>query len=182
MLGSVSVFTASWQDSIWQKKVMRVMIRAARPGDAASLTELTFSSKRHWHYPEHYYDIWRNELTITPQYVEAHRVYVYEQGGIICGYYSLVTLVEELQVGTITIYRGTWLEHMFVHPDRLHTGIGTRLLGHLREACRARGVSLVRVLADPNARGFYEKSGWKYVEEHPSTIPGRTTPLLTLEP
>lgn len=156
------------------------MIRSARPEDAESLTELTFSSKRHWYYPEHYYDIWSSELTITEHYITSNAVYVYEQGETIAGYYSLVILGEDVHVGKIVICRGAWLDHMFVRPDLLSKGIGRQLTGHLCEVCRERGISIVRVLADPHARGFYEKTGWEYVEEYPSTLEGRATPLLTL--
>ena len=40
------------------------------------------------------------------------------------------------------------------------------------------GVSELRIFADPNAKGFYEKMGAEYLEERPSSIEGRTVSLF----
>jgi GNAT superfamily N-acetyltransferase len=75
---------------------------------------------------------------------------------------------------------GHWLEHMFVRPLDIGIGIGTELFSHLRRRCRENKIAALNILADPNARGFYEKMGCHYVQEVPSTIVGRTTPHLAL--
>ncbi|RJQ84641.1 MAG: GNAT family N-acetyltransferase [Desulfobacteraceae bacterium] len=59
-------------------------------------------------------------------------------------------------------------------------GIGTKLFDHLRQRCIAKGIKELGILADPNARGFYEKMGCRYQGEHPSTIMNRTTPFWQL--
>ena len=157
------------------------MIRAAETDDADRLTRLSFASKRHWGYPEHYLEIWRPELTITPRYIGDNIVNLSEEKGRITGYYSLVTLAAEVRVGAVALAKGTWIEHMFVDPVLLGNGIGTRLFNHLCLVCRRMEVPSFQVLADPNARGFYEKMGCRFLAEYPSTIEGRTTPLLRFE-
>ena len=156
-------------------------IRCARPEEAAVLTELSFAAKRYWGYPEAYLDQWRQELTISGTYIAEYTVYLYESGSIF-GYYSVVDLVEETTVGSIVLPAGTWLEHMFVRPSAIGNGIGTTLFRHMVAVCRNQGVSRLSILADPHARGFYEKMGCRYVREYPSSIPLRTTPLLELKP
>ena len=159
-------------------------IRKAIPEEAAWLTELSFASKAHWHYPQRYYRRWQQELTITAEYIETHDVYVCDDGSSPCGYYSLVILQEALAVSGIVLAAGVWLEHMFVHPDNIGQGVGTLLFTHMCRMVEKRGDRLIHLLADPHARSFYEKMGCVYQGECSSTIPGRTTPYLIcyLEP
>ena len=67
-----------------------ISIRQAHPDDSVDLTELSFLSKKHWNYPEKYFEIWRDELTITPEYIGKNRVFVAEREGEKVGYYSIV--------------------------------------------------------------------------------------------
>ena len=159
-------------------------IRRALPEEAAWLTELSFASKAHWHYPQSYYRRWQQELTITADYIESHDVFVCDDGSSPCGYYSLVVLEEAFTVSGVVLAAGVWLEHMFVHPDNIGQGVGTLLFNHMCRLVEARGDNLIHLLADPHARAFYEKMGCEYQGECASTIPGRTTPYLIydLEP
>lgn len=156
-------------------------IRKAVMGDEVELTELSFASKRYWPYPDHYYSIWRPELTITGDYLERNAVYLVEDGDTIVGYYSLVLLENDQQLLGQTLGRGYWLDHMFVRPDAIGRGIGKELFFHLCEWCRSKEIGSIQMLADPYARGFYEKMGCVYIREVPSTIEGRTTPLLIMD-
>ena len=92
------------------------------------------------------------------------------------GYYSLVELKEDTVVAGITLPRGYMLDHMFVLPEFMGQGLGTALFNHLKLTCRQKAIRQLGILADPHARGFYEKLGCQYCGEIPSTIPGRTTP------
>ena len=156
------------------------MIRHAETEDAHILTAISFRSKGYWGYPEEFYEIWRGELTITSGYIQANDVFVYEHKGEVMGYYSIVELKNDLYVSGIKLEKGFWLEHMFVDPPHIETGIGTQLFTHLQERCGCRGIERLGILADPNARGFYEKMGCAYQGEYPSTIENRTTPFLVL--
>ena len=48
---------------------MEISIRRALPTDALFLTSISFGAKRYWNYPEEYYEIWHDELTITKDYI-----------------------------------------------------------------------------------------------------------------
>lgn len=109
-----------------------------------------------------------------------NEVWVYETEGKVVGYYSLVRLESDLHLECITLQKGLWLDHMFLLPSVIGTGIGGAMMDHLKTICTERGFRRVDLLADPYARGFYEKMGCSYVEEVASTVAGRTTPHLTL--
>jgi maltose O-acetyltransferase len=156
------------------------MIRSANKEEAGALTEISFSSKGHWRYPREYLDIWENELTISPDYIEKNDVFVYEEDGVARGYYSIVELASDLEVSDAKITKGFWLHHMFIEPSHIGKGVGSRMFEHLREWCAAEGIEVLGILADPNAKGFYEKMGCEYVREFPSTIKNRTTPYFVL--
>ncbi len=157
------------------------LIRRATPGDEEELTALSFASKRYYHYPEHYYTLWQPELTLSRGYLERNSVYCAENNGRIIGYYALVLLEKELVIQEETLNRGYWLEHMFVLPEYIGSGLGRKLFSHFWDTCRTKNIRAVSLLADPHARGFYEKMGCVYLKECPSTIAGRTTPLLKID-
>jgi GNAT superfamily N-acetyltransferase len=135
------------------------MIRLATINDAETLTALSMQSKRHWKYPEAHYEHWRTELTVSPAYIEQNDVFVYERRGTIIGYYSLATLEKDTRVSGVSIEKGCWLDHLFVLPGYIGQGIGSTLFAHMARWCTAEGIAAVKILADPNSRGFYEKMG-----------------------
>ncbi len=154
------------------------MIRRANIIENKFLTEMSFDSKRYWNYPEKYFNIWDTELTITSDYISTNDVYVYEENDCIIGYYSIVDLKRDLIVSDIVIEAGTWLEHMFISPQSIRNGIGTKLFLDCIELCYSKSIVTLKILADPNSRGFYERMGCKFIKDYPSTIEGRTTPYL----
>jgi GNAT superfamily N-acetyltransferase len=156
------------------------MIRRAEIADAELLTQVSFASKGYWGYPESYFKVWARELTVSSDYINENDVFVYEAGGLVVGFYSMIQLHDDLDISGITLGKGFWLDHMFVKPESIGLGIGTHLFNHLDQRCKKIGVTQLGVLADPNARGFYEKMGCTYVKEYPSTIKNRTTPYLVL--
>jgi len=157
------------------------MIRPAKKEDAEILTKISYKSKGYWDYPQAYFEIWSNELTISTDYIKKNEVFVFELDGDIVGYYSLVELSENIEICGVTIGKGFWLEHMFIDPENIGSGIGTKMFNHLRDRCRSRGINELGILADPNSRGFYEKLGCVFKREYPSTINNRTTPYLQLK-
>jgi GNAT superfamily N-acetyltransferase len=157
------------------------MIRSAKRSEAGILTKISFESKGHWGYPKAFFDLWTDELTISSDDIQNNDVFVVEKEGAIVGYYSIVELTDDIDVSGIRINKGFWLEHMFIEPSSIGKGIGTKMFDHLRDRCRSRGITELGILADPNSKGFYEKMGCEYKGEYPSSIKGRTTPLLRLK-
>ena len=158
------------------------VIRAADPAEHQLLTVISFRSKSYWAYPEEYFQIWNDELTITPSYIQQNEVFVCELEEKVVGYYALVELTEALVFSGVELEAGLWLDHMFIRPESIGTGLGQTLFLHCRSRLSKREATRLNILADPNALGFYLKMGCVYCGDYPSSIPGRTTPRLIYVP
>lgn len=154
------------------------MIRRADCKEHHILTEISFASKNYWNYPEEFLQIWQEELTITKKYILQNEVVVIENGQSILGYYSLAHLKSALHFSNFTIEAGHWMEHLFIQPSFIGKGLGKKLFEHCLKLCRSKNISKLKILADPNAKGFYLKLGCNYIKDCPSSIEGRTTPYL----
>lgn len=147
-------------------------IRHAEPEEAARLTEIAFAAKRHWGYPESWIEAWRKELTITPDFIERHRVFAATDNGIPMGFYAVVTSGDS-----------TKLEHLWVWPELIGKGLGRQLLKHAHYRAAMAGVRVIEIVSDPNAEGFYLKAGARKIGEVISTIEGqeRRLPRLAID-
>src|SRR5260370_12396351 len=101
---------------------MDIQIRRAKPDEAATLTEIAHAAKRHWGYPENWIEHWKDDLTITPEFVSKHRVYAALDGEEIVGCCALVLSDSMAE-----------LEHMWIKPEHIGTGVGRALFLHLKE-------------------------------------------------
>ena len=156
------------------------MIRPARTDEFGILTRISFASKGYWNYPQEYFDLWQRELTIDTDYIQENDVFVFESRGKVVAYYSMIHLAKDMEISEIRLAKGFWLEHMFIEPAHIGQGIGTKMFEHVRRRCKVLGIRLLRILSDPNSRGFYEKMGCEFLMEFPSNIPNRTTPYFLL--
>lgn len=149
------------------------MIRRATPEEASTLTTIALEAKRHWGYPEHWIKHWESDLTISADFVRDHHVYVAEADGEIRGFYALCVGGDRAE-----------LEHMWVTPASIGTGIGKELFLDAMERAAALEVRDVEIVADPNAAGFYERMGATQIGEVESPIDGqsRKIPRLKIEP
>ena len=147
-------------------------ILRATPGDAETLTAISFAAKGYWGYPERWMERWRKSLTITPEFVGRNQVYAAALNEEILGFYALVGEGREIQ-----------LEHLWVSPERIGTGVGRLLFDHAVRRAVSLGAETLRIEADPNAEGFYRRMGATRIGETSYPIDGqrRTLPLLVLE-
>lgn len=155
-----------------------MIIRPATERDSKVLTEISFSSKNHWKYPAEYFEIWRNELTITGEYIRNNHVQIIETNGEAVGYYSIIELENDLEITNFTMKKGVWLEHVFIRPECIGKGYGKKLMQHLVQLSKKHQWKELKILADPHSTDFYKKLGAKYIKEIPSNIPARTVSYL----
>ena len=150
-----------------------LLIRAATPAEATTLTEIALKAKRHWGYPEHWIQHWQEDLTISSDFISNNEVYVAEREGEVVGFYALVVADQRAE-----------LEHMWVAPPHIGTGVGKELFVHAMQKAAGENVSAIEISSDPNAEGFYEKMGARRISEDSSEIEGqeRTLPRLTIDP
>jgi len=92
------------------------MIRRAAVEEATALTTIAFAAKRHWGYPEDWIKHWESDSTISAEFIRENHVYVAEADGEIRGFYALCVKGDKAE-----------LEHMWVTPVSLGTGIGKEL-------------------------------------------------------
>lgn len=148
-------------------------IRRALPEEANTLTQIALDAKRHWGYPEHWIKHWEADLTISSDLIRENAVYVAEQDGEVRGFYALCVSGKKAE-----------LEHMWVTPGSIGTGIGKELFLDAMDRAATFEVREVEISADPNAAGFYERMGASQVGETDATMDGqvRKLPRLRIEP
>jgi GNAT superfamily N-acetyltransferase len=148
-------------------------IRSASPEDAAALTTIALEAKRHWGYPEHWIKHWEADLTISPEFIRDNHVYVHDDNGEIHGFYALCVDGNKAD-----------LEHMWVTPAAIGTGIGKELFLDAMERAARLNVSAVEIASDPNAAGFYKHMGATQIGEVDAPVDGqpRKLPHLKIEP
>lgn len=144
----------------------------ATPDLAAALSELAQSSKATWGYPTRWMALWRPVLTITPQFVAEHPVFVAMEAATIVGFYAL----------KIDGSSGS-LEHLWVLPEAIGRGVGRALWGHALGELARQGVKTLEIIADPNAEGFYLRMGARRIGTKRYLLEGqaRLLPLLAVD-
>ena len=149
------------------------MIRPASVDEAAVLTTIALEAKRYWGYPEHWIKHWEKDLTISREFISDNHVFVAEADGEIRGFYALCVSGAKAE-----------LEHMWVTPDCIGTGVGKELFLDAMERAAALDVRDVELTADPNAAGFYERMGARQIGETDSPIDDlpRKLPRLKINP
>ncbi len=142
----------------------------ADPVAASALSALARAAKAHWGYPMSWLEQWRDQLTITPEFVAAEDTYAAEVEGQIVGFHALRATEQSIR-----------LEHLWVLPQWMGQGIGRRLFEHAAARAAARGATCLTIDADPQAEPFYLRMGAVRVATIPSAIEGvaRELPVLT---
>lgn len=131
----------------------------ATPDQAAVLTKIAFATKRHWGYPACLMKRWTSVLTITSRYVVDHPVYVATRGRRIVGFCALRFEKKD-----------AWLDHLWVLPAAIRSGVGRALFRHAEEIARKTGAKRIMVESDPHAEGFYLRMGAMDVGRRPAAI------------
>ena len=152
---------------------MTAIIRRALPEEADPLTQIALDAKRYWGYPEHWIKHWESDLTVSSDFIRDNHVYVAEHDGEIRGFYALALSGRKAE-----------LEHMWVTPGSIGTGIGKDMFLDAMDRAATLEVREIEISADPNAAGFYERMGASQIGETESNIDGqvRKLPRLRIEP
>jgi ribosomal protein S18 acetylase RimI-like enzyme len=144
-----------------------LQIRRARPADAAALTRIAHAAKRHWGYSDDLIELWRDDLTVTAEFLHAHPAYAAVQDAEIVGFYALSHEADVVEI-----------EHLWVDPSHMGAGVGRRLFDHAVTIARGLGGAVLKIASDPNAEGFYRGRGARRAGDVASIPQGRVLPLL----
>jgi GNAT superfamily N-acetyltransferase len=147
-------------------------ILRATPGDAEALSRIAFAAKRYWGYPEQWMERWQESLTITSDFIRRNEVYAATLDREIVGFYALAGQGREIE-----------LEHLWVTPEHIGTGVGRALFDHAVRRAGSLGAEVLGIEADPNAEGFYRRMGARRVGEtsYPIDNQRRVLPLLVVD-
>ena len=146
------------------------LIRRALPNEVDILSQIAFSAKAYWGYPKRWLEIWKPQLTFSPEYFEENESWVVVDGNNPIAFYTL-----QDKNGN------AWIENLWVLPEYIGQGIGKQLFIHAVELARQRGYDALQLEADPNAVGFYEKMGMHRIGERKSEIEGQPRHLPIME-
>lgn len=150
---------------------MKIKFRQAVPEDAKILSDIAYSAKAHWGYPDHWMEIWKPQFDFPPSYFENTESWVAEIDGEPIAFYT----IEEKN-------NKAWIENFWVHPEHMGKGVGKQLFMDAITRSRQKGHLILRLESDPNAQGFYEHMGMYKVGESSYPIEGqpRTLPVMEL--
>ena len=146
---------------------MTVTIRRADSSEAEQLTAIAHAAKRHWGYPEKWIEQWQIDLTITPEFIADNEVFVAIVNDSIAGCCALVVTGALAEI-----------EHMWIKPEHMGSGVGRALFEHARERARELQLPMLELSADPNAEGFYERMGAKRIADIPASMNGAAARVL----
>jgi GNAT superfamily N-acetyltransferase len=154
----------------WQS-VGTQTIRPARPGEGPALHTLSLRSKAHGGYDAAFMARAAPARAIPDDWIARGAVLVAEAAGEVAG------------VGPVPESRrpaAGEIAHLFVAPRFIGRGIGTALRAALAARAAAAGMTSLAVAADPQARAFCERSGFRHIGFAPSdAVAGRSLPRLS---
>lgn len=138
---------------------MDFTIRKALPKEADHLSNLALQSKAFWGYNQVFMRKCIPLLTISQDTLNKSHIYVLEARNKIVGFYQLEVLENNL----------VDLDKLFVDPNSIKRGYGSKLLKHAIKKAKGLGFSQLLIESDPNAREFYEQHGaeFKYNSKSP---------------
>lgn len=139
--------------------------------DAQELTRLTIQSKSYWEYSVEQIENWREDLTITPHYIDKNQVYKLIHNEQLVGFYAYQP-VSKTDVK---------LNFLFVAPASIGKGYGKVLMTDFLQRIKTLAYKKAQLDADPNAEAFYKSQGFRVIGKLKSSIEGRFLPIMEKE-
>jgi GNAT superfamily N-acetyltransferase len=145
-------------------------IRPARPEDGERLREIAIAAKGHWGYDPEAVMRWAADGDFSASGLRAKDFFVAEAEGRAVGWAALIPRGDVV-----------WLDDMWVMPEWIGKGVGSLLFRHAVERARAVGGRTLEWEAEPNAVGFYERMGGRYLRDSEPSEWGRVLPMMGVE-
>ena len=134
------------------------------------LTNIALVSKKHWNYSDELMALWKDDLTITPDFIkENHVFHVENNDDEMVGFYAFIIDGNHVH-----------LDSLFVLPEEIGKGFGNFLMNDFLDKIKPFKPESIIVEADPNAENFYKKFGFETINYKPTKIKGRFLPIMKL--
>jgi GNAT superfamily N-acetyltransferase len=143
-----------------------VTVRRAAPEDLDRVREITIDAKAHWGYDRDFVYRLAAGLTFSPD----RERWVAENDGRPVAWLALIPSRDGVCI----------LDDVWVDPDWIGWGIGTRVFRVAANRARELGASALDWGAEPNAAGFYERIGGQKLRDH-VTEWGRVAPWMGID-
>jgi ribosomal protein S18 acetylase RimI-like enzyme len=143
-------------------------IEKAHSHDVQPLTELCMRSKNYWNYGINQIEKWKEELTISAQFIDENQVYKLIVKEELIGFYAFQPLRD----------KEIKLTHLFIAPAYIGKGYGKLLMSDFMQRIKKSTYEKITLDADPNAKEFYERMGFTVVGKIQSSIKHRFLPIM----
>jgi hypothetical protein len=135
----------------------------AIPGDFKLLTDTAIASKQYWGYSDEVIRLLRPDLEVTEEYILRNEAVKVFEGSAFIGFYSL----KLLENGVMEI------DNLWLTVDNIKKGYGRLIFVQILKHLKTIGHAKATLIAEPNAKGFYDKMGGKVISRFESKIKGR---------
>lgn len=144
-----------------------VRIRPAHPHEGERLRNIAIASKTYWGYEPSWVREWAALGDFSAQAMAEKHAVVAEVSGRTVAFATLIPK------GEVCVLDDLWVE-----PEWIGRGVGSRLFRFCSEQARRLGAERMEWEAEPNAVGFYERMGARRLRDSERTVWGRVIPVM----
>lgn len=147
-----------------------VRIRSVAPDEGERLRKIAIAAKSYWGYDLDRVREWAAMGDFSAAGLRQKDFYIAAVEG------KAVAWAAAIDRGEVW-----WLDDLWIEPEWMGQGIGSRLFRHAAEQGRRAGAARMEWEAEPNALGFYEKMGGRYLRESEAGIWGRVNAVMGVD-
>lgn len=148
---------------------LRVQLRPPHLDEGERLREIAIASKSYWGYDLGRVRQWAAMGDFSPEGLGRKEIWVAEVNGEAVGWAALIPQGEVC-----------WLDDLWIQPEWIGKGIGTRLFRQTAERGTQLGAKEMEWEAERHAIGFYEKIGGRYLRDGKPGVWSRVSSIFGL--
>lgn len=148
----------------------RIKIIEAEKADASDLTGLCIRSKSYWKYGKKQMEDWKEDLTISENYIEENEVVKLIINRQLYGFYAYAPENNtDLK-----------LNFLFIEPQYIGMGFGKMLVNDFLKRIKDSNYHRAIVDSDPNSEEFYFKQGFRVIGRLETSVKDRFLPVMEI--
>ncbi len=150
---------------------MQLIYIKASAEDHTLLTETSYISKKNWGYTDELMRLWESDLQVNEEYILHNKV--------------VKVFAESDYIGFFALKAGNGksieIDHLWLLPGEQHKGYRRMIFQYIFSYMRSNGYNKATLIAEPHAKGFYDKMGGKITGQFQSKISGRFLDIYEYE-